>query len=65
MLNIIIMYIKIWWNHIDMLAHFYLAHKQFCLCSGDALSTSKFCQVNSKSAMARVQLAFKGNGRRL
>ena len=62
------MYIKIWWNPacpVDgLLAHFYLAHEQFRLRSGDCfgLSTIKFRHVNSESAMARAQLAFKGNG---
>ena len=48
-----------------LLAHFDLAHEQIRLCSGDGfgLSTIKYCHVNSESAMARAQLALKGNGR--
>ena len=50
------MYIKIWWNLVyavdGLLAHFYLAHKQIRLHSGDGfgLSTVKFRYVNSESA---------------
>ena len=48
-----------------LLTHFNLAHEQIRLRSGDGfgLFTIKFRHVNSESAMARAQLAFKGNGR--
>ena len=59
----------LWWNPalpVDgLLTCFNLAHKQIRFLTREAFSFSacKFRHVNSKSDMARVQLAFKGNGR--
>jgi len=59
----------VWWNPVcpvdGLLTRFNLVHEQIRFLTREAFSfpTCKFRHVNSKSAMAQAQLAFKGNER--